>query len=478
MRKTKQLFIACSLVTAGILSGCASRTAYYRQVDSLVSAKQYTGAAELVEKSRKKEYGSKNGLLYWLDRGMLLHYAGSYEESNAAFENAKQTAEEQMVKSITAEASTFLVNDNMRPYAGEDFERALIHAFSALNYLMLGRDDEALVEARQVDQYLISLENKYGHDNKYKEDAFVRYLMGLIYEDRGELNDAYISYYQALQAYKTYAADYGTPVPDGLADDALRLAVKLGMNDDIPGLRKDWKASEQKGAPKDWGEAVIVCYLGTAPHKIDTFFEISFGKAWLYVDAVEASEGEEEDFERAGTIARGIFAEEQIRMAFPKYENSAYNADSVKAELLTVSTETVSSAAGSLVENIGEIAKKDLDDRIGRITTKTIVRAAVKFALAHKVSSKVEENSNNELLGWIAKKALTMASAATELSDKRGWRLLPDKIYIARLKAPAGKYNLKLDVLGNSGATVETLAFGDIELKPGRKTFLTAKTTK
>ena len=63
--------------------------------------------------------------------------------------------------------------------------------------------------------------------------------MGMIYENQGQLNDAFISYRQALEAYDTYRTHYGTPVPQALVIDALRTAQKLRFYDGIQEIR--WK---------------------------------------------------------------------------------------------------------------------------------------------------------------------------------------------------------------------------------------------
>ena len=43
-----------------------------------------------VSTERTGAFGGKNRLLYFLERGMLLHVDGQYVESNLAFEEAKR----------------------------------------------------------------------------------------------------------------------------------------------------------------------------------------------------------------------------------------------------------------------------------------------------------------------------------------------------------------------------------------------------
>jgi len=444
---------------------CATKAVYYREMNDLVAGQRYAEAAALAEKSKADVYGEKNALLYYLDRGMLLHLAGSYAESNAAFERAKKLSLQFFTKSVTTEASTLLISDNMRPYYGEDFERAMVNVFSAMNYVMLGDEQEALVEARQADQLIKSLQTKYGYKNVYKEDAFVRYLMGMLYENMGEVNDAFISYRLAIDAYGDYLKDYGVPAPRELAGDALRTAEKLGFSDQVRDIRSKLASPALAPVTTGYGELVVVDYNGFSPEKIDDFFEFSFGWGWAYVGEVQSKGEEESQVQQAGAIARSIASEEQVRMAFPKYVAVNYRISGME-----VSEAGAAASKGEIADDIGRIAEKNLQDRIARIRIKAIVRSVIKFALARKISQKVEESSG-ELSGWLAKKLLTAASTATELADKRSWRSLPDKIIVARLALPEGKHSVRLNFFDSNGFTVSSKVLDNIEIKRGKKSF-------
>jgi hypothetical protein len=62
-----------------------------------------------------------------------------------------------------------------------------------------GNDNEAVVESRQADTLFKFFSSE---KSSYTDDPFIRYFMGLVYENGGYLNDAYISYSLALEAYK------------------------------------------------------------------------------------------------------------------------------------------------------------------------------------------------------------------------------------------------------------------------------------
>jgi hypothetical protein len=456
------------LFSVALLAGCATTTNYYTNLSKLVSEGKYADAVSLNETSKENVYGKKNALLYYLDNGMLLHYNGNYEQSSEAFEKAKKYSEEYFTKSITTEASTFLINDNMRPYYGEDFEQALVRVFGALNYVFIGKNEDALVEARQVDHFLTTLKVNYGVKDVYTEDAFVRYLMGMLYENDGNTNDAFISYRQALEGYKSYVKNYGVSTPQELIFDAMRTAKKLGFGDELKEIQ-DKYGVKPADVPKTNGEIVVVNYNGLAPEKIDHFFEISVGKGWIYVENMDAKGEEEQQKEQAQALFTSVASDDQVRMAFPKYVKENYSIQSFEAKSGDLT------AKGVVTEDVGAIAEKGLEDRINRIRAKTIARGIIKYILTQKVASKVKESSG-EASAWLAKTLMKTVSSATEVSDKRCWRSLPDKINIARLSLPEGSHSVELKFYDKNNTIIDTRILNDIKVIKGKKTFVAVRT--
>ena len=179
-------------------------------------------AIRLMEESRD-EYGTNGRLLFLLDSGMVHLQCGRYASAQEYFHEAERTADRLWTESISQNVASLLVNDYMMAYPGEDYERAMIHLMSAIGYLQMGAPDEALVEARRLDTLLTVYNTKYVEKNVYKEDAFGRYLSGMLREDDNALDEAFIDYLLAARAYKDYEAAYGTRRPRSLEEDLLRL---------------------------------------------------------------------------------------------------------------------------------------------------------------------------------------------------------------------------------------------------------------
>ncbi len=467
--KYRNIIFVCLFLTA-----CATQFTYYSTLKNFISTETYDKADELIEENKFKEYGEKNALIYWLDKAIVLHYAGKYEESISAFGKAEKLAEELYTKSITEEASTFLVSDNERSYAGEDFEKIFINVFQALNYLLLGKYEDALVEARKVDHKLKTLQVDYGGKNVYKEDAFMRYLTGLLYESQNEFNDAFISYRKSINEYNTNKKIYTFDIPQDLLIRSLKMAKKLGFKEEFEEIsskyKLNYKYKDYNIDSKD-GEAIIFCYLGFAPYKIDHYIEVTFGEGWTYVGSVQVAGDEQKDVQKARQIARSIASDEQFLVAFPKFIPSDNKVKYAVVNVYDEKNNKILSQKTYLVEDIETIAIKNLEDRIAKIKIKAIARAAIKYALSREITAKLTEKSDDSTK-WLVKKMLQTVAVATEQADKRSWRTLPREIQMVSLQLKPGVYNFEILFYDKDNNLLQKKWYSEIKINPAKKTFL------
>jgi tetratricopeptide (TPR) repeat protein len=432
-----------------------------------LAERSFNEAADLVE-SNSDLFDDDDRLLFNLELGGLLHLARRYAKSNDAFERAKAISERLFTKSVTDQTFSLFTNDTVIAYEGENFERALVHLFSALNYTLMGDPSGATVEARQVDALLAKIQTDSGARSVYKEDAFARYLSALLFDQRGRLEDAIVSYRQALRAYGDYERDYGTPRPPDLLPLALGAAERLGpvTRQRLAALYGD-APSRTLGSGE--GAVAVLHYNGWVPRKQSSFFEISFGRAWVYVGDMQPRDADAANVDRALAGARAVAANTMLRVAFPTYVNVTHR----------IRRMTVSSGGGSaraqLVESIGRIARKSLDDRRSRILAKAAARAAFKYALAEG-TCQVAYRTLEELPATIACATARAASALSEVADTRSWRTLPDEISLALLPLPEGSHDLRLEFSDRSGRIVETRTVEDVAVASGRRTFMFART--
>ncbi|MBI3811573.1 MAG: hypothetical protein HY283_05140 [Nitrospirae bacterium] len=427
------------LVGLLVLSGCGPGVHHYILVDNLQSRQQFAEADAVIVK-HQSDYGDRNAVLYDFDRGMMLHLAGQYNESNQSLTQAENRIDELYTQSVAAGAGAMLTNDNALPYEGEDFEKVMINVIAALNYGYLGQWDEALVEARKVDHKLNLFNDKYEKKNVYKQDALAQYLSGILFEAKGELNDAFISYRKAYEAYGDYRKNYGTPMPPTLPADLLRVTAALHLEEEHQDYLKQFPSARwtTEKELKGQSELVFVSYTGRSPIKEDFFIEapIPEKKGGVYV----------------------------LRVALPKFVPRSNKVKTAEVHLIP--------AAGSggavsqrtfLAEDVTAIAKKNLEDRIARITAKSIARAVVKYQATREA-----EKKGGPVAGLLA----NVAAVATEQTDKRSWRTLPGQIQLARLAVPPGTYTVAVEYYDTTDGLIERKTFPAMTLKAGEKRFL------
>jgi len=441
--------LASVLLVSGLtaLSGCGPPVQQYVQVDNLLSRQQYAEADAVIVKY-KSGYGERNAVLYYFDRGMMLHLAGQYAESNQFLAQAEDRIDQLYTKSVTAEGGAMLVNDNTLPYEGEDFEKVMINVIAALNYVYLGQWDDALVEARKVDHKLDLFNDQYEKKNVYKRDALAQYLSGILYEAKGEVNDAFISYRKAFEAYGDYRKSYATPMPPPLPADLLRTTAALGFTEEHQEYLKQfpdtrWLTEKEL---QSQSELIFISYTGRSPVKEDYFITAPVPDV------------------RGGTYL--------LRVALPKFVPLPDKVGTAEVHLVPADGGAISQRV-FLAEDITAIAKKNLEDRIGRITAKAIARATAKYLASRTIRNQMAQGKGNEALaGFLADVGTNIYSVVSEQSDKRSWRTLPGEIQMARLAVPPGTYTLAIEYYDSAGGLIERKTFPAMTLKAGEKRFV------
>ncbi len=329
-------------------------------------------------------------LLALMDEGMVLHASGRHEESIRVLEDAKKLADQLDVVSVSEEAKVLLSSEREKAYRGEDFEKLMIPVLQALNYAQLGRDEDALVEVRRVNermQKMINDENK-----PYEQLAVARYLSGVLWEDSGHDDDAFIDY----EAANELAGDLGT-----LAEPLLRLALRTGRDQAVEALRRQYPGVAAPPLGRGEGQLVVVLEAGRVPEKTNGTYQ-GQAKAEL--------------------------------IAIPVFRDRPWNRDA------RVSVDGGDPVAPTAVTSLERVSKIHLDDRIGRMIAKQIAALALRAGIAAGVG----KATNSEALGVLTFIGLSFANQP----DLRSWLSLPAQFELARFRLPAGSHEVTVTVAG------------------------------
>ncbi|MDZ7859827.1 MAG: hypothetical protein U5O15_04025 [Candidatus Krumholzibacteriota bacterium] len=438
MKLFYKYLIAFSFVTFVFL-GCASTLEKEMEVDSFLPRGDYSSAIKELS-SNIEVFGTKNRLLYLLNAGVIHFYSDNFAESNNYFSEANKLSEILYTKSVSNEAAG-LMNPNLIPYNGEDYENVMINVFTAFNYIKLGMIEEAGVEARIINSKLKLLTQKYESENKYKNDALGRYLSGIIYETRGDINNAYISYKKAYEAYVDYKKMFEFKIPGQIEIDILRLAERLGFSEQFKTYSKRFNADSIK-IENGNSEIIVFAMTGLCPYKKE--FETKFSRA--------DKEGKTHTFQ----------------LLIPKLIERGSAVGNVTVKCENDSASIVRNA--QIIENISKIAIKNMSDKMPQILIKAWLRAFTKKKASDKMKEKVDTGN---VLGNLLVGAVT-DGVAEELThaDIRCWRTLPSRIYFRRIQVNPGSYDLEVELRDKYGDCLEKITRKGIVVENERKYFV------
>ncbi|XOV95055.1 MAG: COG3014 family protein [Bacteroidota bacterium] len=461
------------ILFVGLTISCATYYQLNYEFNQFYTNGDLEAAGKLLD-SNKKQAKDKNRFLYFLNQGLVNAQLGKYEESNEWFEKAYIFGEDYH-KNAGAVTATFLVNPNTITYPGEDHEHILLLYYKAINYLHLSDYESALVECRRLNNRLYELADKYPGDNKYKRDAFVHNLMGIVYEASGDINNAFIAYRNSYDIYKDdYQKLFGLTVPDQLKEDLLRSAYLNGFTTELDYYEREFGRTYNKDSYAT-EELIFFWHNGLGPVKSEwsVNFTVIEGEGGM-VSFVNEDMGFNFPFPLASDDQKSELTDLRFfRVAFPKYEERKvmftnayllYNSEQYPLEM---------------AENVNDIAFKVLNERMLKEFAQGLLRVAIKKSLEQAIrgdqrsdkDQSAEEKRNEEIREGLSF-LVGIVNAATEKADTRNWQTLPHDIFYTRVPLDTGYNEVILQVSSELVGAKDMHTF-NFEVRKGETVFHT-----
>lgn len=423
--KTSTFFLGC--LAAFLPLACAS-TGAFTKLDDAVERNQYAASVELLEKNKKQFYPAKDAVLYYLDKGMLCHYAEQYGDSSRLLESGERAIESAFTKSVTQEAGTFLLNDNVREYAGEDYEDMYLNVFNALNYYHRGELDEALVEIRRMNNKLAYLADKYDAElsalqkkaldehlegipanpnaaGKFANSALARYLGMLFYRGAGMRDDARIDGDWLRAAFANAPQVYAYPPPASIAGE---LAIPAGT-----------------------ARLNVLAFGGLAPLKREQVMRVPLPNGrWIKIALPEM-------ISRRSEIAR-------IELVF----------------------DTGGRFDLELLEDIDAVARETFKTRRQVVYFKTVIRAMLKGVSSSVLDAAADDASGDaQLIFGLLSLSAQIFAEASEQADIRMSRYFPASAWVGGINVPPGVYSFQVHYVNRQGKELASLRYENIAVK-------------
>lgn len=423
--------IIIPLVLVFLLSGCTS-VSHYEKIDARVIEGDFSGGLQVLESVKTTNYQSKDRVLFFLNAGMLSHYAGLHGMAISLLSDAEVAIEEAFTKSISMEVSTFLVNDNTREYAGEDYEDIYLNVFKALAFYHQNSVESALVEIRRVNNKLRYLSDKYGtaitnaqkaaieqsgdvpafNDGsgtvRFNNSALARYLGMLFYRADGTRDSARIDRNEVRLAFANQPSVYTFPVPSTL-DGELE-------------------------TPRGMARLNVVAFAGLSPIKTEEVSRIMLPSGnWI-------------------KFALPIL---QMRPSQVQY------AELVLSDGRQIRLE--------LIEDMAAVAAETFRQNAAFIYFKSVMRAAAKTAASAALGEQARKTDGEAgAFMLLASIGTQIYAEASEQADLRISRYFPGKALVTGIDLEPGTYDFSVDFYGQGGRLVHRQVYHKQEIRSDR----------
>jgi len=174
-KRTSIFSIAALGCLVALATGCKTYTQQTKDVTQVWRQGNVEEAATQFSARAEKEKTGKDMVVCRLEQAAALRAAGKWQESNAAFDTAEEKInwhDERAKVSISQEAGALLSNQANLPYEGHDYDKVMLNAYKALNFLQLGDLEKARVELiRAYQRQQDAVENNKRRIEKTEEAA-------------------------------------------------------------------------------------------------------------------------------------------------------------------------------------------------------------------------------------------------------------------------------------------------------------------
>jgi uncharacterized protein len=451
--KTLAGFKPCvqSLLLAAVAGLLATGCKTYQEQNRVIQHWQrgdLTNAVAEATKMADKTAGTKDAIIWRLEKGAALRANGQYEDSNKAFDTAQEKMDDYAQKAkvrLGQETDALLSNQAELDYEGRAYDGIMLNTYKALNYLALGEPDKArpeLIRAYQRQQEAVQdnqkrIEKVQDEAAKNKDSATIQKAQndpGLESQIQGASTN--------LNNLKPYAA-YVNPFTVYL--DGLFFMTDAADGSDLERARKSFErvtemAPDNRYVREDL--AMVDNLINGQPPPPTTFVIFETGCAPVR-DQVRIS------------IPIIVTKVSYIGAAFPTLKPQGNYVPS-----LTVTADG-NNLTTSLVSDMDSVIGLDFKNELPIVITKTIAATVVKGVAAYAANQAA--NQQSDWAGLLMQIGTAVYQAAVNIADERTWTTLPKQFQVCHFPTPPDR-RIELKTPGERQNMPVTIGDGTINL--------------
>jgi len=439
-----QLKLLIFVIYSMLLGACSTAPSQL----SLKESKDVFKSGEIRNSIKSFEEAYKNqkdkDTTYYLEKGNLLRYLGTQYLSESSLElrvadNAVQNWEAKARTNVARSTADFLTYFMPpvapgSPYEPKDFEKSMLSFNLAVNHVLAGRWDLAMIEARKMgerEKLIEALQEKrieaisvQESENASKKNAAFSsiniingYPVNVI--NSPEVNALKNSFQSAASHYLA-AFIFEQQKEAGLAAPGYRLAAELRPQVPIFGDSLYRLDDRVVNHAKDVADTLIIVETGHIPriysHKSSHNFPTSRGPR------------------------RVTFTIPAIDIGAEAFNPSQLDVAGIKVPLF-------------LASDLNLLARRQLRDAMPEYILKASMRAVVQVVAQEAAQAAIERNKKKDDGAGKFAAALVGLALSVGDADVRSWTTLPSAIYIGRLNLPKGEASITIPTPLGSVAT-------------------------
>jgi uncharacterized protein len=413
------------LLTAFFIGGCnAPKSALNKFNESLraeaLSSSNFTKSIQIAQsKQSKSKNPKKEDLLWSLQLGSIERMSKNYSQSNEYFDKSEEMLNYFDYQNKTVDSAAAIVtNENIVPYAGEEYDGIMVNTYKALNFMALGNNELARVEFnRALDRQRRAAEKFAAEISKLKkeldkEDAKDNSATKKNV-DNPKIQELIKDRYPSLEEFKAYP-DFVNPFSNYLAGIFFNLVGDYSKAEQI--------LKESYGMVSD--NEYIALDLDMTEQILDSKSEL---KNIVWVIFENGMGPVKEEFRIDIPLFIQTNKVKYVGIALPKlsFREQAFS-------YLTIRTDGQSYKT-SMVANMDSVVQTEFEKDFKGILTRAIISATSKAIAQYALSQKGD--SSTQMASFL----VAAYSFATTAADVRIWTTLPKDFQVARLNIPENR---------------------------------------
>jgi hypothetical protein len=402
------------------LAGCNAPKSHLSTFDGYFNSSDYEKSIKFAKsKISKSKKPKREDLLWTLQLGTLERLRQNHQESNNYFDRSEEMLNFFDYQNATVDsAASIVVNENIVPYLGEEYDGIMVNTYKALNFMALSENDQARVEfnraldrqRRAKEEFAREIAKLQNELDKAQEKEGSQAKKNV---DNPETNRLITNKYPGLYEFEAYP-DFVNPFTTYIAGVFFNLVgdhskavtflkESYGMVSDNEYIARDLAVTEQvlDGQAELKDTAWVIFENGMGPVKEEFRIDIP-----LFV------------------------ASDQVKyfgIALPRliFREQAYPCLSIKAGGNNYNTQ--------IVGNMDRVVQTEFSKDFKGILTRAIISATAKVVAQYALDKNDNSSSN------IASLFAAVYSYATTAADVRIWTTLPKNFQVARFPMPADR---------------------------------------